>query len=110
MPKSLRNGTEGKLQMLLSLTENGLTSLVKEVRVFKVWDSEEPELRPTHGGCHSTWWQQRGKNKMMYTTTRAEHKLNGHLKKGRGTKDGHGAYAIPLPRRVCAFDPASSRL
>ena len=27
---------EGKLQMLLSLRENGLTSLFKEVRVFKV--------------------------------------------------------------------------
>ena len=28
--------TEGKLQMLLSLRKNGLSSLFKEVRVFKV--------------------------------------------------------------------------
>ena len=28
--------TEGNLQMLLSLRKNGLTSLSKEVRVFKV--------------------------------------------------------------------------
>ena len=33
--KSLREETEGKLQMLLSLRENGLTSLFKEVRAFK---------------------------------------------------------------------------
>ena len=31
----LREETEGKLQMLLSLRKNGLTSLFKEVRVFK---------------------------------------------------------------------------
>ena len=32
---SLREEKEGKLQMLLSLRKNGLTSLFKEVRVFK---------------------------------------------------------------------------
>ena len=36
MLESLREETEGKLQMLLSLRKNGLTSLFKEVRVFKV--------------------------------------------------------------------------
>ena len=36
MLQSLREKTEGKLQMLLSLRKNGLTSLFKEVRVFKV--------------------------------------------------------------------------
>ena len=36
MLQSLREETEGKLQMLLSLRKNGLTSLFKEVRVFKV--------------------------------------------------------------------------
>ena len=35
MLESLREETEGKLQMLLSLRKNGLTSLFKEVRVFK---------------------------------------------------------------------------
>ena len=35
MLKSLREETEGKLQMLLSPRKNGLTSLFKEVRVFK---------------------------------------------------------------------------
>ena len=34
---SLREETEGKLQMLLSLRKTGLTSLFKEVRVFKVF-------------------------------------------------------------------------
>ena len=33
---SLREEKEGKLQMLLSLRKNGLNSLFKEVRVFKV--------------------------------------------------------------------------
>ena len=32
---SLKEETEGKLQMLLSPRKNGLTSLFKEVRVFK---------------------------------------------------------------------------
>ena len=36
MLQSLREEAEGKLQMLLSLRKNGLTSLFKEVRVFKV--------------------------------------------------------------------------
>ena len=36
MLESLREETEGKLQMPLSLRRNGLTSLFKEVRVFKV--------------------------------------------------------------------------
>ena len=36
MLESLREETEGKLQMLLSLRKNGLTSLFKEVRVCKV--------------------------------------------------------------------------
>ena len=36
MLESLREETEGKLQMLLSLRKNGLTSLFKEVRAFKV--------------------------------------------------------------------------
>ena len=36
MLQSLREETEGKLQMLLSLGKKGLTSLFKEVRVFKV--------------------------------------------------------------------------
>ena len=35
MLQSLREETEGKLQMLSSLRKNGLTSLFKEVRVFK---------------------------------------------------------------------------
>ena len=35
MLQSLREETEGKIQMLLSLRKNGLTSLFKEVRVFK---------------------------------------------------------------------------
>ena len=35
MLKSPREEREGKLQMLLSLRKNGLTSLFKEVRVFK---------------------------------------------------------------------------
>ena len=35
MLQSIREETEGKLQMLLSLRKNGLTSLFKEVRVFK---------------------------------------------------------------------------
>ena len=35
MLKSLREETEGKLQMLFSLRKNGLTSLFKEVTVFK---------------------------------------------------------------------------
>ena len=35
MLQSLREETEGKLQMLLSPRKNGLTSLFKEVRVFK---------------------------------------------------------------------------
>ena len=36
MLQSLREEREGKRQMLLSLRKNGLTSLFKEVRVFKV--------------------------------------------------------------------------
>ena len=36
MLQSLREETEGKLEMLLSLRKNGLTSLFKEVTVFKV--------------------------------------------------------------------------
>ena len=35
MLQSLREETEGKLQMLLSLRKNHLDSLFKEVRVFK---------------------------------------------------------------------------
>ena len=35
MLQSLREETEGSLQMLLSLWKNGLASLFKEVRVFK---------------------------------------------------------------------------
>ena len=42
MLQSLREETEGKLQMLLSLRKNGLTSLFKEVRVFKEWACFEP--------------------------------------------------------------------
>ena len=37
---SLREETEGKLQMLLSLRKDGLTSLFKEVRVFKEHNPE----------------------------------------------------------------------
>ena len=36
MLQSLREETEGKLQMLLSLRKHSLDSLFKEVRVFKV--------------------------------------------------------------------------
>ena len=36
MQQSLKEETEGKRQMLLSLRKNGKTSLFKEVRVFKV--------------------------------------------------------------------------
>ena len=39
MLESLREEIEGKLQMLLSLRKNGLTSLFKEVRVFKVLET-----------------------------------------------------------------------
>ena len=39
MLESLREETEGKLQMPLSLRRNGLTSLFKDVRVFKVSDA-----------------------------------------------------------------------
>ena len=39
MLESLREETGGKLQVLLSLRKNGLTSLFKEVRVFKVLGS-----------------------------------------------------------------------
>ena len=35
MLQSLREELEGKIQMLLSLRKNDLTSLFKEVRVFK---------------------------------------------------------------------------
>ena len=38
---------EGKLQMLLSLRKNGLTSLFKEVRVFKVLRSKFRSLGTT---------------------------------------------------------------
>ena len=38
--QSLREKTEGTLHMLLSLRKNGLTSLSKEVRVFKVSSHE----------------------------------------------------------------------
>ena len=41
MLQSLREEKEGKRQMLLSPRKNGLTSLFKEVRVFK-----EPKLYP----------------------------------------------------------------
>ena len=41
MLQSLREETEGKLQMLLSLRKNGLTSLNKEVRVFKARAAKE---------------------------------------------------------------------
>ena len=41
MLQSLREETEGILQMLLSLRKNGLTSLFKEVRVFKVYGHED---------------------------------------------------------------------
>ena len=41
MVESLREETEGKLQVLLSPRKNGLTSLFKEVRVFKGSDSEK---------------------------------------------------------------------
>ena len=46
MLQSLREETEGKLQMLLSLRKNGLTSLFKEVRVFK----ESPRMGAASGG------------------------------------------------------------
>ena len=41
MLESLREETEGKLQMLLSPRKNGLTSLFKEVRVFKALPLKE---------------------------------------------------------------------
>ena len=37
MLQSLREEKEGKLQMRLSPRKSGLTSVFKEVRVFKVW-------------------------------------------------------------------------
>ena len=46
MLQSLREETEGKPQMLLSPRKNGLTSLFKEVRVFKVAGSSAG-LRPS---------------------------------------------------------------
>ena len=48
-----REETEGKLQMLLSLRKNGLTSLFKEVRVFKgpVWTGKAPSRR--HRGLNN---------------------------------------------------------
>ena len=51
MLSSLREETEGKLQMLLSLRKNGLTSLFKEVRVFKGMRKRHPhELLWWDGG------------------------------------------------------------
>ena len=62
MLESLREEIEGYLQMLLLLRKNGLTSLFKEVRVFKVkgsklWDimqfssqSESVELSAMNAG------------------------------------------------------------
>ena len=46
MQHSLREETEGKLQMLLSPGKNGQTSLFKEVRVFKVGNSIFWDLGP----------------------------------------------------------------
>ena len=43
MLQSLREETEGKLQMQLSPRKNGLDSLFKEVRVFKGWGLGLPE-------------------------------------------------------------------
>ena len=44
MPESLREETEGNLQMLLSPRKSGLTSLFKEVKVFKVAASQRPRI------------------------------------------------------------------
>ena len=44
MLASLREETEGKLQMLLSPRKNGPTSLFEEVRVFKVCAFSLPEF------------------------------------------------------------------
>ena len=51
MLQSLREEREGKLQMLLSLRKNGLTSLFKEVRVFKVliWETDFYRVRVLGG-------------------------------------------------------------
>ena len=46
---SLREETEGKLQMLLSPRKNGLTSLFKEVRVFKVYRYSTKSLHVRSG-------------------------------------------------------------
>ena len=56
MLQSLREETEGKLRLLLSHRKNGLTSLFKEVRVFKVLASMTkvsvaPALRPRVCRC-----------------------------------------------------------
>ena len=45
MLQSLREETDGKLQMLLSPRKNGLTSLFKEVRVFKAPQFQEKRSR-----------------------------------------------------------------
>ena len=54
MLQSQREEAEGKLQMLLSLRKNSLTSLFKEVRVFKVSAAQRslilPKLRCTTNG------------------------------------------------------------
>ena len=51
MLESLREETKGKLQMLLSLRKNGLTSLSKEVKVVKVFIQV---LGPPEGDMRST--------------------------------------------------------
>ena len=55
MLQSLRKETEGKLQMLLSPRKNGLTSLFKEVRVFKVW---QLTIQPKKTACFARTFPQ----------------------------------------------------
>ena len=48
MLQSLREETEGKLQMLLSPRKHSLHFLFKEVRVFKGVDEKDALLFPKH--------------------------------------------------------------
>ena len=54
MLQSVREETEGKLQMLLSLRKNGLTSLFKEVSVSKALGSPTPMFCKNCAGAPPT--------------------------------------------------------
>ena len=56
---SLREEAEGKLQTILSPRKNGLTSLFKEVRVFKVLEKKTLENSPNVGAGIGWIWRHR---------------------------------------------------